>query len=52
MISLIATFLFVYIIYDLFINGRQVNNNPWELPVFFTATSIVPNREQISETLE
>jgi hypothetical protein len=48
----IATCLFVYIIYDLFINGKQVGKNPWELPVFFTDTAITNNLKQQSETLE
>jgi len=51
-ISVVATVLFVYIIYDLFINGKQVGKNPWELPVFFTDTAITNNLKQQSETLE
>jgi len=64
LISVVATLLFVYIIYDLFINGKEVGKNPWELPVFFTGTEIVKNygptghnnviegARQQSETLE
>jgi len=64
LISVVATLLFVYIIYDLFINGKEVGKNPWELPVFFTGTEIVNNNgptghnnviegaRQQSETLE
>ena len=31
-ISVTATILFGYIIYDLFVNGKIVNNNPWSVP--------------------
>ena len=34
-ISVIATVLFGYIIYDLFINGKSVANSPWETPEYF-----------------
>ncbi len=51
-ISVIATLLFVYIIYDLFTNGKIVGKNPWVLPVFFTGTSALENANQASETLE
>jgi len=37
-ISVAATLLFVFIIYDLFINGKEVGSNPWLMPVFFTST--------------
>jgi cytochrome c oxidase subunit 1 len=40
LISVMATALFVYIIYDLFVNGKEVGQNPWELPVFFTETTV------------
>jgi cytochrome c oxidase subunit 1 len=34
-ISVVATVLFGYIIYDLFINGKPVANSPWEAPEYF-----------------
>ena len=52
MISLIATVLFIYIIYDLFINGKAVGKNPWVLPVFFTSTKTLETENQGAETLE
>ena len=52
MISVVATALFVYIIYDLFINGKVVSQNPWETPVFFTSTAINSSENEKSETLE
>ena len=36
-ISVIATILFAYIIYDIFINGKEVSNNPWAIPSYFTS---------------
>lgn len=48
--------LFVFIIYDLFINGKEVGKNPWLIPVFFSSiNSSIDNlslRGQPSETLE
>jgi len=51
-VSLIAASLFVYIIYDLFVNGKLVGKNPWVLPVFFTSTNTLETINQGSETLE
>ena len=52
LISVVATALFVYIIYDLFINGKEVSQNPWELPVFFTSTVVAFNENERADTLE
>jgi len=38
LISLIATLLFAYIVYDIFANGSPVKANPWQVPQFFTST--------------
>jgi len=35
MISIMATVLFGYIIYDIFANGSLVNTNPWNIPSYF-----------------
>lgn len=35
LLSVIATFLFSYIIYDSLIKKRFVSNNPWMIPVYF-----------------
>jgi len=51
-ISLIATILFVYIIYDIFINGKEVNNNPWAIPSYFTSSEQFNNEAQTANTLE
>lgn len=51
-ISVVATILFGYIIYDLFTNGRVISNNPWYLPGYFVSTSQSNNETQSSTSLE
>ena len=51
-ISVIATILFAYIIYDIFANGKAVNNNPWLVPSYFTSTNEFNNEAQTANTLE
>nr|YP_009711089.1 cytochrome c oxidase subunit 1 [Turbinellus floccosus]QGI24484.1 cytochrome c oxidase subunit 1 [Turbinellus floccosus] len=55
-VSVVATVLFGYIIYDLFTNGQPVNNSPWEELEYFDSRSEyydVYNSEQaIAESLE
>ena len=38
MISVVATGLFVYIIYDILANGKAVDANPWQVPGYFQST--------------
>nr|YP_010240508.1 cytochrome c oxidase subunit 1 [Trametes villosa]QTF87849.1 cytochrome c oxidase subunit 1 [Trametes villosa] len=52
LISVVATVLFGYIIYDIFANGKAVNNNPWLVPSYFTSTSEFNNEAQTANTLE
>ena len=52
LISVVATVLFGYIIYDIFDNGKAVNNNPWLVPSYFTSTSEFNNEAQTANTLE
>ena len=51
-ISVVATVLFGYIIYDLFAHGKEINNNPWAVPSFFTSTNEFKNETPASNTLE
>ena len=51
-ISVVATVLFGYIIYDLFANGQLVANNPWALPSYFTSSQNFENEAQSSNSLE
>jgi cytochrome c oxidase subunit 1 len=53
LVSVVATILFIYIIYDLFIHGKEVGKNPWLVPVFFSSTSLSKESlNQPAETLE
>ena len=36
-VSVIATVLFVYIVYNLFVDGEEVNSNPWQIPGYFVS---------------
>ena len=47
LISVIATLLFGFIIYDIFANQSNSSNNPWYVPSFYTHI-----KELISETYE
>ena len=52
LISVVATILFGYIVYDLFANGKEVNNNPWSVPSFFNSTYEFKNEAKVSTSLE
>ena len=47
LISVVSTVLFAYIIFDIFANGKKVNENPWAVPSFFTSVSKF-NKETIT----
>ena len=47
LISVVSTVLFAYIIFDIFANGKKVNDNPWAVPSFFTSISKF-NKETIT----
>lgn len=49
LISVVATVIFAYIIYDLFTSNRVISDNPWSVPAPFS--SLDNNVETIS-TLE
>jgi cytochrome c oxidase subunit 1 len=51
-ISVVATALFGYIVYDLFVNGAVVNSNPWAIPAYFTSTQEFNSETQAVTTLE
>ena len=52
LISVVATVLFGYIIYDIFVNGKEVNNNPWAIPAYFTSLSQYDTEAESANTLE
>ena len=51
-ISVVATILFGYIIYDIFVNGKEVNNNPWAVPSYFTSFTQFENETDTANTIE
>lgn len=54
LVSVIATILFGYIIYDLFTNENYASNNPWYVPSFYTNMKELNNEtfEDSSSTIE
>ena len=52
LVSVIATILFCYIIYDIFVNQPVSSNNPWQVPSFFTSTKQFNNETKTANTLE
>src|SRR5215469_2102552 len=54
LISVVATVLFGYIIYDIFANQGVSSNNPWHVPSYFSNEGqlLLNNDSQISNTLE
>ena len=51
-VSVIATVLFAYIIFDLFTNGKIANNNPWQVPSYFSSVLDFILGKESSNTLE
>jgi cytochrome c oxidase subunit 1 len=52
LVSVVATVLFCYIIYDIFVNQPSCSNNPWQLVSYFTSESQINNETQSVNTLE
>ena len=52
LISVIATVLFGYIVYDIFANGKEVNSNPWAIPGYLSSTSVFNTNVNASSSLE
>ena len=52
LISVVATLLFGYIIYDIFANQPTCSNNPWQVPSFFTSEKEFNTEGQTATTLE
>ena len=51
-VSVVASCLFIYIIYNSFTAGSVVNNNPWAVPSFFTSTVEFNKEAPTANTLE
>jgi len=52
LISVIATILFGYIVYDLYTEGKEVSNNYWAIPAYFTSLSQFKNETKSSNSIE
>ena len=52
LISVVATILFGYVIYDAFVNQPQSSNNPWHVAPYFTNEIHLNNETQTANTLE
>jgi heme/copper-type cytochrome/quinol oxidase subunit 1 len=52
LISIMATVLFGYIIYDIFANKSLVNSNPWNIPSYFISSEESQNDTVTATTLE
>jgi heme/copper-type cytochrome/quinol oxidase subunit 1 len=51
-ISVVATVLFGYIIFDIFVNQPSCSNNPWLVVSYFTSDSQIKNQTPSVNTLE
>ena len=52
LVSVIATVLFGYIIFDIFDNGKEVNSHLWAVPAYYTSTVLFNNETETANTLE
>jgi cytochrome c oxidase subunit 1 len=52
MISVVATAIFGYVIYDMLANTKLVSSNPWAVPQFFTSTVQFHSTAQSTTGLE
>jgi cytochrome c oxidase subunit 1 len=51
LISVVATVLFGYIIYDIFANQPKCSNNPWQVVPYFTSEVIINNEASVQATV-
>ena len=51
-VSVVATILFGYIVYDLFINGKEVSENPWAVPSYFTSSKTFNSETHATNSIE
>lgn len=52
LISVVSMGLFLYTIYDMFVNQPIAVGNPWGIPAFFMSTPVFENEAQTTTTLE
>jgi cytochrome c oxidase subunit 1 len=51
-ISVVATVLFLYVVYDMLVNQPLASSNPWGMPAFFTTTLEYVQGSQVATSLE
>lgn len=51
-ISVVATAIFLYVVYDMLVNQPVAAANPWGMPQFFTSTQEYSNGSQVATSLE
>ena len=52
LISVVAIIVFGYVLYDMFVNGKLANNNPWAVPQYFTDSHTFNDISNNSSTIE
>jgi heme/copper-type cytochrome/quinol oxidase subunit 1 len=52
MVSVIATILFLYIIFDIFTNQPVCENNPWAVPSYYTSSVEFNHETQNANSIE
>jgi cytochrome c oxidase subunit 1 len=52
LISVIATIIFVVVIYDIYTNNKVETQNPWSLPAYFVSKDIYENSTPAYQTIE
>jgi cytochrome c oxidase subunit 1 len=52
LISVVATIIFIYIIYDIFANQPNCSNNPWAIPSYFSTMKDESHEISTASTLE
>jgi cytochrome c oxidase subunit 1 len=51
-VSVVATALFIYIVYNLFAEGEEVESNPWQTPSYYTSLDQYNLTSNYSNSLE
>lgn len=52
LVSVVSMGLFLYVIYDMFVNQPVALANPWGTPAYFMSTPSYQNESQATTTLE
>lgn len=52
LVSVVSTVLFAYIVYDIYVSGRVVSANPWQVPQYFTSMKEFEYNALTSNSLE